>query len=193
MNELLRHTPITMPEVKALLSDYVSQPALAYLMAMVDLENRHGEAIFEYNWGNITTNDESDGFRFDDPNVTNLFQRNDSHEEGAAQFFKRLNSPTHKRILRAAERNDFEAFFDGITVPHPTTGMVYCYGGNCRSAAAKNTYRQLVTKYLPKGQALGRAAGGFPWGPVLAVGVLATVAGGGAYLLTRKKGASHVR
>jgi rhodanese-related sulfurtransferase len=195
--ELLRHTPISMAEVKALLADYVGQPALAYLMAMVDLENRHGEAIYEYNWGNITTTDESDGFRFDDPNVTNLFQRNDSHEEGAAEFFKRLNSPTHRRILQAAERNDFEAFFDGITLPHPKTKMVYCYGGQCRSAAAKNTYRQLVTKYLPQGTALGHSrSGGFPWAPLLAVVSVAAAAGGGAYLLTRGKKArrpAHVR
>jgi hypothetical protein len=193
VNELLHHTPITMREVKALLADYVGQPALAYLMAMVDLENRHGEAIYEYNWGNITTKDASDGFRFDDPRVPNLFQRNDSHEEGASQFVKRLHSPTHKRILKAAERNDFDAFFDALTLPHPETKMAYC--PDCRTAAAKNTYRQLVAKYLPKGAALGRRSsrGGFPWTPLLAVGFVAAAAGGGVYWLSKKRGASHVR
>jgi hypothetical protein len=121
-------------------------PTLAYLLAMVRLENKAGASVYEFNWGNITTADPAAGFQF--PDNPRFFVRNNSHEEGAAAFYKRLTSPTHQRILDAAARDDFDGFFDALTLPHPVTKMAYC--PDCRTPAAKNTYRQLVDEYLDK-------------------------------------------
>lgn len=178
MAEHLLHTPVTMEEVERQLSKYVSQPALGYLVAMVALENSHGRAIYENNWGNVSTNDHSQAASFQYPNIDYIwFKKNATPEKGAEAFWKRLHSPTHKRILDAARRDDFDGFYNGIVVPHPVTKMVYCH--DC-PPETRNTYRQLVDKFV---QHVGSSKG------ILVF--LGLAAAGAGFYFWQRKGASR--
>lgn len=180
-----------MGEVRGLLSAHFAQPTLAYLMALVDLENGAGQDIWDHNWGNITTNNRDPSVSFQFPSDSKrFFLRSSSHAEGAANFIRRLGSATHQRMLDAAERNDFEAFWRGYTKPHPVTRMVYC--DTCDFPAAKRNMRSLVEKYLPQGitapsdsRALEKSGAGW-W---IGAGLLTAAAvGGGVWYWNKTRG-----
>ena len=100
--------------------------AEAYLLAMLALENAHGKAIWNYNWGNVIRwNDDQDYF-FIGQNPRE-FRSLASHEQGAENFINTLFSSTNKRIVEAALDDDFEGFFEGIHTLHPETKKAYNY------------------------------------------------------------------
>ena len=173
-----QRTPLTMAEVRGYLSEYVQQPVLGYLMAMVAFENRNGAAIWDHNWGNITTNDPSEAFQFS--GNSRHFLSLPDHAEGARRFVLRLGSRTHKRILEAAARNDFTGFIAGLREPHPVTKMAYVPDLTDAHAV---TYRALVKTYVPR-SAL-RSSPKVGGGVGLAVALLFGAGAGGAYLLLR--------
>lgn len=186
-SQVLSRTPLTMSEVRGHLAQYVQQPALGYLMALIHLENAGGASIYNHNWGNITTNNPAAGFQFPS-DQERIFLLNPSHEAGAQSFFRRLNSPTHKRMLEAAQENDFDGFWRGYQTPHPITKMMYC--DTCSTTAAKNSMRQLVSQYVPK--ALGKVRKESGGAALVFAGLgLATVAGTAFYLGRRSKRASN--
>lgn len=159
---------------------------------MLAMENRHGEAIFNHNWGNIITwSDLQDYFKFDDN--TRHFRSLPSHLDGAANFIATLLSPTNKRIVEAAGRGDFEGFFRGIHDRHPNTHQAYNLLEGSERAAVKNTYRSLVREFQDKapvvidatdeGQTYTKKKGGSGGGSLAILLVLSAV--GGAYYASR--------
>lgn len=184
-SQVLSRTPLTMDQVRGYLSQYVQQPALGYLMALLHLENAGGSKIYNHNWGNITTRNPDEAFQFP-THPDHLFLQNPNHSEGARRFFQLLNSPTHRRMLEAARGNDFEAFWDGYQTPHPVTKMMYC--NTCSFPAAKRSMRQLVDQYVPATvEAAKKSKGG--GGGMIVVGAVVTVAAlGTAYALGKKRG-----
>lgn len=178
--EGITRTPVSMEEVKRRLSKYVSQPALGYLVSMIAFENDHGRAIYEHNWGNISTNNHSEENSFQFPGNPIHFKRLHSPEAGVDAFWRRLHSKTHKRILDAARRDDFDGFYRGIVVPHPKTKMVYCH--DC-GPAVRNTYRQLTGKFV---EHIGGSSGSS--GVLVLFGLAALGAG---FYFWKSKGASR--
>lgn len=144
-------TPIDWGAVPRLLDEqfadiYGVKPerALPYLMAMIAIENARGRSINNFNWGNITTSDPDDDYWLA-PGNDRLFSAFTSHDDGVRAYLRRLGSPTHSRILRAAMLDDFRSFFDAITLPHPKTKMAYC--PDCRTQAAADSYYSLVNEF----------------------------------------------
>lgn len=119
-------------------------PVMPYIAAMIAIENAKGKAFIGHNWGNITTNSSDVDYWMSPETGTRKFPVFPTHEAGLDAFLRRLGSKTHQRIIQAALRDDFNGFFDAITLPHPKTNMAYC--PDCRTAATQSTYLQLVNE-----------------------------------------------
>lgn len=113
-----------------------------FLLALLAIEHRHGEAIYHYNWGNIISLT-GKGWRW--PPNPNLFRINEDHDTGAQVFIELLHGKTHKRIIDAGMRGDVEGVLHGLGVPHPETKKAY--STDYQREDAKNTFRSLVKKY----------------------------------------------
>lgn len=143
-------TPTTIPTVRDIISrNYdaiVGEPighAMPYLLALFALENAHGKSVFNNNIGNITINSGVYWLAPGDPN--RKFGHYDTLDTGVKAWLKRLTSKTHRRMLDAAQVDDFDAFLAGYRTPSPITGMVYC--DTCSGEAVENSMRQLVEKF----------------------------------------------
>lgn len=155
---------------RAEFSRELPRKAEPYLLAMIALENGHGQSVYNNNFGNITVSSSSSPYYLV-PGNPRLFGAFDAAPDGMRAFVKFFKSPTHARILAAAERGDFDAFFDGIVKPHPSTKMSYC--PDCDRPDVRQTYQVLVRQYGGSG---GRLSGsGFPWVLALPIGAAAYV------------------
>lgn len=135
-----------------------------WLSALFAAENAKGRAVLNYNWGNVAANPAksdhwipdwadysipsealSKASRFTrermergEP-VPRAFRANSSHEEGARIFLRLFQAPTHERIIEAARKDDLDAFWKGISTPHPQTKMRYCI--ECHTQKHKAAYK----------------------------------------------------
>ena len=117
-----------------------------YLLAMLALENAHGLGLFNHNWGNVITWNANQPYWMDHKNGNpRHFRALNSHDEGARYFVQQLGTETNRRIIDAALRGDFGAFFRAITKRHPKTKRAYC--ADCDRPAVANTYRDLVREF----------------------------------------------
>ena len=138
-----------MGDARDLLQQYgVSRTVLPYVLALFAVENAHGDAVWNYDWGNVTTDDPTDPW-FLLPDNPRMFLAASNHPEGAANLLMRLQSPTHRRLLEAAQRDDVRAFVRGLVEPHPDTGLAYC--PDCEFGPTLATYQQLVRELRSKG------------------------------------------
>lgn len=143
-----------------------------YLLAMLALENGRGRSIYNHNWGFVTTARGPYFYIGDNPRKFRAF---DSHKEGAAHWVATLDSDTHRRIVEAAKRDDFGAFFRGITTPHPETGMMYCDTCSDTRPVYESLVREFQGKAKPSRKTKRKGGGG-------AI-ALAALAAGGALLI----------
>jgi|SRR5690606_16592182 len=139
--DVMRMIPIAFERVYGL----AAGPVMPYLAAMIAIENARGKAFIGHNWGNITTNSTDGPYWMSAGTGTRKFPVFATHEAGLDAWLRRLGSKTHSRIIQAALRDDFNGFFDSITLPHPSTKMAYC--PDCRTAATQDTYLKLVNEF----------------------------------------------
>ena len=157
-------TPIDLASVRSTLDriaasgDEMTAEAVPILTALVAFENARGASVYNYNWGNITTDNPSDP-HFVFPGNPRMFLQFPDHATGAMALVQRLaRSPTHRRMLDAANKGDVPAFVRGMTTPSPETGMMYC--DTCETATTLRAYRSLVDELrgrraAPRGGGLG--------------------------------------
>lgn len=147
-------TPLSIREIKPILSAAFEHAtgrsigkAMPYLLAMIALENRSGEAIYNHNWGNVIVTSEHDNY-FKHPSIPLNFKSLDSHYNGAAHFIKTLLSKTNSRIIEAARNDDFDGFFQSIHDRHPTTHKAYnLVTESSLRTSLRNTYSALVNQF----------------------------------------------
>lgn len=107
-------TPVTMGQLGAAVLDYSAsqgldaKPYLPFVLALLALEHRHGEAVWNYNVGNITTkSDDVDWVSL--PGIESLrFRAFGSLQEGIAAFGELLAKK--ESIVRAMIEQDDDAF-----------------------------------------------------------------------------------
>jgi hypothetical protein len=145
-------TPLTREGIKEILIPLLEGEGIAkaapYLLSMIALENGNGSDIIHHNWGNIVTSDPTNEHYIKGDNPR-LFLSFPSHLEGANAFLRRLETPTHKRILIAALEDNFDEFFRGIHDLNQETGRAYNYlpEGDPDRAVALKAYSQLVNTF----------------------------------------------
>jgi hypothetical protein len=156
-------TPISMSDAVVLLSQaflekgIVLGKAAPYLIALLALENRNGEAIYNYNWGNVIRFRGSDDYFKLGANPRE-FRSLKSHREGANYYVSTLLSPTNKRIVRAALNDDFEGFFRGIHDINPDTKKAYnLLTDDAERSALAKTYATLIREYSGDSDAIRSA------------------------------------
>lgn len=113
-----------------------------YALALLVLENRRGDAIYNHNWGNVILGRGSgDYYKHDDNPLA--FRSYPSHDAGARGFVQTLLNSSNRAAFDAASRDDFEEFFrqirDHYAAPppgHPKMGPEH-----------RATYRSLVDEF----------------------------------------------
>jgi hypothetical protein len=154
------------------------------LMTIAAIETTHGRDIINHNWGNVSTTpgdqrgwweppwmsdaaivgapDEAARSRLmrlrklaNEGKVPKAFRAYATHEDGAADFVKTINSESHRRILTAA-RSGPVAVWRAVSKPHPDTGRAYC--PDCDNDASKKTYQQVWASLAPS--FLGKSGSG---------------------------------
>lgn len=147
-------TPLLMGDVDAILAQAFENgtgrsigKARPYLLSMIALENRNGQAIYNNNWGNVITTSSTDNY-FALPNIPLKFKSISSQYNGATNFIKTLLSKTNSRILDASYKDDFDGFFQSIHDRHPTTHKAYnLVTDPTERSNLRNTYSLLVNKF----------------------------------------------
>lgn len=147
-------TPLTMGAMLPILraafaknTDLELGNAEPYLLAMLALENAHGKAIGNFNWGNVIRwNGEQDYF-YKGTNPRE-FRSLASHAEGAENFVNTLFSPTNVRIVEAALADNFEGFFKGIHSLNSDTRKAYNHLTDYGELdSARKAYASLVSRF----------------------------------------------
>jgi len=116
-----------------------------YLIAMLALENGWGSKIRQHNWGNVIRSGEEQDY-YQVGSNPRKFRVLPSHDEGARYFVRTLLSPTNKRIVEAAQADNFDAFFNGIHNISPVTDMAYNHLTGTKRAQALKAYKDIVSK-----------------------------------------------